>query len=260
MCFADATNNPNEPILDFSILVTALDELIEMGVTSFLISGGEPTMYPHFKDLISYFHRHSIVPGIATNGTLLTNELCQFLSFEGMTHNVYVSLDSYRADVHDSIRGRECFHLICNNIQNLVKNNIKFAISFVAMNANSDSIDEMYRLADSLGASFLNLIRFNLEGRGQLNKTELSLKKGLTFEELIEQYAKNYNGVYCFGGENCILPIRLKVNKKMLPDDSDLSKYLIIRSNGNVHIGRASSNVVIGNIYECKIGELISGL
>lgn len=254
MCFAEAQRN-NAPEIQYQPLIDALEELKSFNVKYFLLEGGEPFLYTHFSSLISWFNSQSIVPGIATNGTLLTKNNCDLLVENNIFHNVYVSIDSPFENVHNRIRGSQCFSLVMNGLDCLTEHNISFAISTVVMRDNINDLERMFELAVNKGAAFLNLIRFNEEGRGLINRDMLTPGKTFDFSTHLKSFIQAKSGHIAFWGENCIIPIRLK-KIPVFPKDYDIRQYLIIRANGDVQIGRASMNFVIGNIYKNSFKEI----
>ena len=52
-----------------------LDEWARMGVFSVILTGGEPTIYPDFLEIVRYAHALGFVIGIATNGMPVTERL-----------------------------------------------------------------------------------------------------------------------------------------------------------------------------------------
>lgn len=60
----------NKGIYEHSVLIQSLENLIENGLRSvILIGGGEPVLYPHFKELVSFLKSADIQVGIVSNGS-----------------------------------------------------------------------------------------------------------------------------------------------------------------------------------------------
>lgn len=253
-CFASAINDKNAPEIDINTMKNIIDELYNMGVRSFLLEGGEPTLHTNFISILKHFVLRKIKPGIATNGTHLTSEFCRNLSEIGIHHNVYVSVDGSDATTYQKVRGVNAFKKVIAGINNLKNNKISFAISTVVVNHNVEQIFQLYELCQKVGATFLNLIRFNLEGRGMSNAKELMVKEH-RFDEMCKQWISTWGGQIGFFGENCIIPINQRVSI-LLPNEKDMRKFIAISSDGEVKIGRASGGLPIGNIYENKFVDI----
>lgn len=66
----------------------------DMGVTRFIISGGEPFSRPDMIELLAYMANHGIDALVATNGTLLTRDMVAQLRDETLARSYQVSLDT----------------------------------------------------------------------------------------------------------------------------------------------------------------------
>ena len=69
-------------------------------------SGGEPTLRKDIADIIALGKKHSFAMTLETNGLSLTPNLLASLKKAGLGL-IYLSMDDYRAEVHDEIRGRQ---------------------------------------------------------------------------------------------------------------------------------------------------------
>ena len=92
-----------DPGLELSVekWVSFLDQ-ISASRPPLYMTGGEPLLYPHFRDLMREIKKRGLYVQLATNGTLLSRE-ADFLVQEGV-EGVTVSIDG-PPEVHDRIRG-----------------------------------------------------------------------------------------------------------------------------------------------------------
>src|SRR5262249_24677116 len=76
--------------------------------------GGEPFMYPWFKDVLDLLAQHPITVTIITNGTMLTEKLTpRLLALHGL--ELKCSIDAASSNTYYRIRGRDVFdHVIAN--------------------------------------------------------------------------------------------------------------------------------------------------
>lgn len=249
-CFANSSQAASAAFLPIGTLYPLIDELLDMGVSSFLIAGGEPLLYGQFLQVLEKILARGIPPGIATNGLLLTQDLCEQLRDVGVGHNVYVSLDGSNRRTYRYIRGVDAFESVLKGLANLAKVRIKFAVSTVVVRPNASEIPSIYEIASRYQASYLNLIRFNLEGRGIVHAEDLRLRKE-TFQDLTRRYANQWGGRIGFFGENCIIPVCASALPS-LPDETDMRQFVVIRANGDVRLARASAGIQIGNVFSEK--------
>jgi MoaA/NifB/PqqE/SkfB family radical SAM enzyme len=246
-CFADSTTDAGMPQLSTDTLLTMVDELVRLGVSSFHVGGGEPTLHPGFLEIVQHIRSRGAVAGFSTNGTLLTEHLVDRMSACGVRNNIFVSLDGPDSASYRKIRVSPSFDTVTAGLRRLKQSGLQFAVSMVVCQPTVHLIPRMFQLGEELGAQFLNLIRFNLEGRGGRHWEELEPERD--FEEICEPYLRQWNGRMGFFGENCILPINPALRIR-LPEEGDLRRFVAISAEGEVSLGRASAGIRIGNIRD----------
>lgn len=139
--------------IPYNKLLSIIDEAKDMGAKSIIvIGGGEPTIYPHFRDLIMHIEHLKLVPVVFTNAQTITLELAEFL----FRHNVSViiKLDSLDKERQDSLVGVEgAYDRIQNSLNNLKSvgygsekdNALRLGASFVVSKFNYDEIESIWR-------------------------------------------------------------------------------------------------------------------
>jgi radical SAM protein with 4Fe4S-binding SPASM domain len=145
-CYAESDSKlANE--IEYEVLTDIVRQAKELGVHSVVvIGGGEPTIYPKFRELVSLIHSLDIIPMIFTNTITMSRELAEFL-YENNA-SVMGKLDSLRPEVQDFLCGRKgAFSKIQRGLKNLIE-------------AGFTRVDDPHRLR--LGVSFVNCI-LNLE-------------------------------------------------------------------------------------------------
>ncbi len=146
-CYAES-GQPLEDELPFETLVRVVSEAAGLGARSVVvIGGGEPTIYPRFRDLIEHIDALGLVPVVFTNSLRMTPELARFLFAHHAS--VMTKLDSLRPELQDFLAGREgAFERIWQGLQNLIAagftevedpRRLRLGTSFVT---NSDNLAE----------------------------------------------------------------------------------------------------------------------
>ncbi|TYP72393.1 radical SAM/SPASM domain-containing protein [Paenibacillus methanolicus] len=104
--------------LDIDVLKRFLGEVTEnnknLGV---IITGGEPMLYKHFTELVTYLRSRKANVYLLTNGSLIKNRV-EFIMENIVALNI--SIDGPE-EFHDSIRGKGSFKTICENIDALIQ-------------------------------------------------------------------------------------------------------------------------------------------
>ncbi|MEW6381618.1 MAG: radical SAM protein [bacterium] len=151
-CYAESGGHL-EHELDFEDLTSVIRQAWELGADSVVvIGGGEPTLYPRFRDLIAYIHSLRIIPVIFTNTVTMTRELAEFLHDQGAS--VMGKLDSLRPEVQDYLAGQAgAFHQIQEGLNNLIEagftrtetpHRLRMGVSFVSGRLNVEEVEEIW--------------------------------------------------------------------------------------------------------------------
>ena len=90
--------------LSLELVKRVNEEISHMGTEKVLFSGGEPTINKDLIDMISDSHEHGFETSLITNGSMLSHSFSERLVVAGL-NRIDLSIDSYKADVHDKIRG-----------------------------------------------------------------------------------------------------------------------------------------------------------
>ncbi|MHB8923641.1 MAG: radical SAM protein, partial [Thermoleophilia bacterium] len=79
-CHSRYMHNDKNRFLDFDVMKDVVSDVAELGVEGVEISGGgEPLMYPKIVEAIAFMRSKGLKVGMFSNGSLLTEELSEFL-------------------------------------------------------------------------------------------------------------------------------------------------------------------------------------
>ncbi len=138
------------------------------------VTGGEPLLYPHFRELIRAAKGKSLPIDLTTNGLLLA-DLAEFV-VDQRIELVHISVDGPE-EVHEQIRGlKGAFHRTITGIQSLVEARRKgnsygpiIAMNCTMTRSNLHILDQMVPMALSLGVDLIQFIHpfFTTRARAQ---------------------------------------------------------------------------------------------
>lgn len=143
-------------LMTFDYACLILHQLAEAGVKSVTWSGGgEPTLHPLFKEIVTYAAKLGLEQGIYTNGANLSDEKVQALKH--LFTFVYVSLDECRWDSYKDSKGVDRFDDVCLNISKLViaTGPATVGVGFLLHPGNVSDIGHMVALGRRLGVSYV---------------------------------------------------------------------------------------------------------
>ncbi len=132
-----------------------------------VITGGEPLVRKDIFDLLSYGKKLGFNYVMATNATLITQEIAHRLR-ENNVRGVAVSIDSYRSEVHNFIRRNpKALELAVRGIKNAKDAGLVVQVNFTAMGYNIEDLEGTIDFADSLGADIMLVYQLVPVGRGR---------------------------------------------------------------------------------------------
>jgi len=161
-----------------------LDDIAEFAKPVVVLSGGEPLLRNDVFDIARYGSGKGLRMCLATNGTLVTDEVCEKIKASGI-RIVSMSLDGATAEVHDDFRNEAGAFDGTVNAAKLFRNNgIEFIINSSFTSRNQEEIPKIYRLAKELGATAWYMFMIVPTGRGEDIMAELISKED--YEKILD--------------------------------------------------------------------------
>lgn len=130
------------------------------------ITGGEPLLYPGFRELMSYAREQGFHWGMTSNGTLITEDVAKMLEETGMG-TIYVSIDGLE-ETHDRQRGlKDGYKLALRGIQNLIDRKAfkHIGVTTVINHRNIGELDELFEIMDGIDIDSWRVIGLEPMGR-----------------------------------------------------------------------------------------------
>jgi MoaA/NifB/PqqE/SkfB family radical SAM enzyme len=155
-CYAQAIRGDAPDALSSERMRSIVSEADELGISFFVIAGGEPLTRPEIVDIARDFPH--IVFLLVTNGLLLTPDLIARLS---VLRNVVpvLSIEGNQSET-DERRGRGVHERLQDKMQELKRAGIFFSLSFTVTRTNFDTVtdpDFLQRAVDAGCRLFLHL-------------------------------------------------------------------------------------------------------
>jgi uncharacterized protein len=233
--------------------------------------GGEPTLagidfYKKVVDLQNHYNMNgkTILNGIQTNGTLLNDEWCRFLSENKFI--VGISLDG-PAEVHDLYRKTANLHpthsKTLNGYQLLKKWNIPNEILCVVNAVNVNYPAEVYGYLKNIGARYITFLplveRDDYSGNSVTDRSVLPDKFGAFLCTIFDEWVSNDIGIIkiqifeeatriAFGQDHTLCIFR-----------ETCGGVPVVERNGDFYScdHYVSHSYLVGNILEKSLGELL---
>jgi radical SAM protein with 4Fe4S-binding SPASM domain len=167
----------------------------ELGKPILVFSGGEPLMRPDIWELASEARRVGLPAALATNGTLVTEDVARRVKEVGF-RRVSISFDGPDAPTHDQFRGAGAFDQSIAGFRFLRDTGMSMQINTTIAKHNFRKLDETYKLALDLGADALHLFMLVPVGCGAELSPDIMLDA--------DEYESTLNWIYDRSLENKI--------------------------------------------------------
>jgi radical SAM protein with 4Fe4S-binding SPASM domain len=135
-------------------VLSILDQVVEAGCLSLLITGGEPLLRPDFPEIYQQAKRAGLDVTVFSNGTPVTNRLVEL--FQDLPPRlVEITLYGATAETYERItRVPGSFRRCLAGIQRLRDGGVRLGLKTMLMTLNQHEFEAIERLADEFGARF----------------------------------------------------------------------------------------------------------
>lgn len=101
------SNPENDRLIACDEALRVIDDFVERGYEGVILTGGEPTLYPHLPAVIAHAAKVSLTPRLVTNGQKLSDKAYYTtLRDAGLTH-IHLSIQSLDRELQGRLSGKE---------------------------------------------------------------------------------------------------------------------------------------------------------
>ena len=174
-CFHAADGGMQKESFTWDEAVSFLNDTKECGVSAIRLTGGEPMMYPHFRQLLKKMHDIGMpLKTLITNGALFDEDTAAYIKELHPDAQIMFSFDGI--GTHDWLRQHK-------GSEEEVRKAIRAAVSFgfdVRINTNvnrrnRDVICDSVKMLSDIGVDFIRIIKTTEAPRWQLNAADDSM-------------------------------------------------------------------------------------
>ena len=235
-----------------------IDQLAgESEFRTLIYTGGEPLVRPDIFELLRHSQKAGLANIIATNGTLIDEEMAFKLKDHGVVCNA-ISFDAARRDVHDMVRNKPgSFDLALRAIEATKKAGILLQINTTAMEYNMPHLPELIDFADQSGAGIMLMYQLVAVGRGEkIEKATLKKSANRLLSELISEKQKI--------AKTIIEPVAGPQYWPYLLEKGGIRSGLPLKLAGHVFHGCAAGRGFVyvkanGDVWPCPFVEVSGG-
>ena len=222
------------------------------GVYETILSGGEPFLLGdaviEIMDILNEIGKKRWF-SLLTNGYFLNNKRIMRLR-KYRYHWLQISIDSSEPKYHDKFRKLQgSWEKDVDSAKKVAMNGITLKIAHCVTPYNIQKIDDMCKLAYSLGASEIIAGKISYSGRATINTNFiLSCEQERYLEEKIKQNADKYDGKMIVKNANTVKEGLERHRKKP-------RSCAVIRPNGDVRID-GMAPFVVGNVLKDDFADI----
>ncbi len=155
------------PDFSFDEAKRVIDDISSYAQPVVVLSGGEPLLRADVFDIAKYGAGKGLRMCMATNGTLVTPEICAKIK-DADIKMVSLSLDGSTAAVHDNFRNSPgAFDATVNAAKLFNEHGIKFLVNSSFTKRNQAEIPKVYKFVKGLGATAWYMFMIVPTGRGE---------------------------------------------------------------------------------------------
>lgn len=168
-CYRYSSPDIEDEEIPYEKAMSVLEEMYHLGGRFIEITGGEPFLHSRIKDILTYAGEKYNFVGLLTNGTLVKNDMIDYLEKYKDKIIWNISLDSCNEEFHDEFRGKKgAFKKTSNTIKKLSERGftVRTAISISEGNIK-DFEDTVEYIRNDLKSTFLGYSYVMPLGRGK---------------------------------------------------------------------------------------------
>lgn len=239
----------NEDFLSWKQIKLALNYFYQQDFRHVEITGGESCLSPYFLDTIKEAKRIGYTVGVSTNGT--NGHILNIINPK-LVDKITFSLDGFRAETHNRLRGPGVYEMCLHNIKLAVAQGYRVEAIYTVHRYNLKEVGPVIKLLDRLKVDRLTFGFINNCGSATLNQHFLiDPKNWITTKKTIEDHSqtkhlsirypplfvtksefekiKNQTDYHCFAAE----PVKIEIYP-----DGYFFGCCFITQNKNLALGR----------------------
>lgn len=174
-CFHAADNSVQREEFTKEEAFRFIKEASECGVPAIRLTGGEPTLYPYFREIVEEIgSRGMVLKTLITNGALFDDDMAAFIKNTHPNAQIMFSFDGI--GTHDWLRQHEGSEKsVKRAIKTAKKAGLKVLINMNVNRKNKDVMCDSVQMLSDMGVDVIRIIKTTEAPRWQLNAADESM-------------------------------------------------------------------------------------
>jgi MoaA/NifB/PqqE/SkfB family radical SAM enzyme len=190
-CYGDFSSKEEIAVKEWFAI---LDKLIEAKVFYFVISGGEPTVYPNFHEVIKYLAERNQYFSIITNGIWNKKTEDEIIKHKEHIIQLKISLDGFDYETYNHLRNINSeiiFDQLVKRMKKLAELNFKIVLGINIHSKTINHVDKFCQFINALHPSGIQISTIVDAGRARNLKSEDKEYSLEQIESLERQFIEN---------------------------------------------------------------------
>jgi pyrroloquinoline quinone biosynthesis protein E len=171
-CYNPTTFARIKDELDTADWLRVLNESRALGAVQLGLSGGEPLVRDDLEVIVAEAHRLGFYINLITSGVGLTEERIAALKSAGLDH-IQLSFQDSSQKMNDFLSSTRTFDLKSKVAALIKKYDYPMVLNVVLHRMNIDHVEEILRMADGMGAEYVELANTQYYGWAWHNRAQL---------------------------------------------------------------------------------------
>ncbi|MBV5159415.1 radical SAM/SPASM domain-containing protein [Staphylococcus epidermidis] len=217
------------------------------------LTGGEPFLQNDLLEFCKINDANKVGFSITTNATIKNRKVIDFCADSAYFRHFIISIDSFKPEKHDSIRGNNAFERSMKFIEYIKEKNIPFGINMTVSEDNYLDVYDTILFAKNIGAKDISVATVKPNGRGEatftLDKLKIIAEQIIKNKDLISDNFKVWATEVTF-----FLYDFDEYKNDIKRGDTGSCQFadstLHIRANGDILGCTACEDKVLGNLFK----------
>ena len=164
--------------LDFRLYEQIARELFPRAVSVNFCSGGEPFLYPQFREALQLARKYRVYVKVVSNGTLLNQDTARWVAGDQTLQEMLISFDGARKETLERIRRGASYPAILRNLEFLsglkAGRNLaypKLAFHYIIMKSNARELPEIFPLCARVGVEKVRVTYLNVANALEIDES-----------------------------------------------------------------------------------------
>lgn len=156
-CYAKMTRFDKADNMTIDTVERSIKLLKNLGISSVIIIGGEPTLHPRFLEIVKIIRDQDMNCYLVTNALMFSDKYFLAESVTAGLSSITISFKASSREKFTADTGVDAFEKACEAISNIVNSGINHVLNITACENLTNDLDEMIKVVKRLGVKSFSI-------------------------------------------------------------------------------------------------------